>query len=61
MRNKLNEKLIQSQIGYKTLAMLDHYRNIAFAGDREKIRAAQVEIFGGLLLEAEVRVVGKKE
>jgi integrase len=57
MRDKLNEKLLQSQTGHKTLAMLDHYSEHRIAGDRERIRAAQVEIFGGLLPKAEVLVI----
>jgi hypothetical protein len=52
MRDKLNEKLLQSQTGHKTIAMLDHYSEHRIAGERERIRQAQVEVFGGLLEEA---------
>jgi integrase len=49
MRDKLNEKLLQSQTGHKTIAMLNHYSEHRIAGDRERIRQSQVEVFGGLL------------
>jgi hypothetical protein len=49
MREKVNEKLLQSQTGHKTLVMLNHYSEHKIAGDREKIQAAQIETFGGLL------------
>jgi integrase len=52
MRDRVNEKLLQSQTGHKTIAMLDHYSEHRIAGDRERIRQAQVEVFGGLLGEA---------
>jgi integrase len=49
MREKVNEKLLQRQTGHKTIVMLDHYSGHKIAGDREKIREAQVATFGGLL------------
>jgi len=49
MRDKINEKLLQSQTGHKTLVMLDHYAGHKITGDRERIRQAQIETFGGLL------------
>jgi hypothetical protein len=51
MRERVNEKLLQRQTGHKTLVMLDHYSGHRLAGDREKIREAQIETFGGLLPE----------
>jgi integrase len=51
MRERVNEKLLQRQTGHKTLVMLDHYSGHKIAGDREKIREAQIETFGGLLPE----------
>jgi integrase len=51
MRDKVNEKLLQSQTGHKTLVMLDHYAGHKITGDRERIRTAQIETFGGLLPE----------
>jgi integrase len=49
MRDKLNEKLLQSQTGHKTISMLDHYSGHRIAGDRERIRQAQKDIFGALI------------
>ena len=49
MRDKVTEKLLQSQTGHKTLSMLDHYAGHKITGDRERIRIAQIETFGGLL------------
>ena len=49
MIKKVNKKLLQQQTGHKTLAMLEHYGNHETAGDRERVRAAQLEAFGGLL------------
>jgi integrase len=52
MRERIDEKLLRSQTGHKTLAMLDHYSNHSKEGDRERIQAAQVAVFGGLLPES---------
>ena len=52
MRDKVTEKLLQSQTGHKTLAMLEHYADHKITGDRERIRQAQIETFGGLLPDA---------
>jgi hypothetical protein len=49
MREKVNEKLLQQQTGHKTLVMLNHYAGHKIAGDRERIRQAQIETFGNLL------------
>jgi integrase len=49
MRDKLNEKLLQSQTGHKTIPMLEHYSDHSLAGDREKIRQAQKDVFGALI------------
>jgi integrase len=49
MRDKVTEKLSQSQTGHKTLSMLDHYAGHKITGDRERIRQAQIEMFGALL------------
>jgi integrase len=51
MRERVNEKLLQQQTGHKTLVMLDHYAGHKIAGDRERLREAQIETFGGLLPE----------
>jgi integrase len=49
MRDKLNRKLLKSQTGHKTDPMLDHYGDHLLAGDQEKIRQAQREVFGELI------------
>ena len=49
MRERVTEKLLQAQTGHKTIAMLDLYSGHRIAGDRERIRQAQIELFGGLL------------
>jgi integrase len=49
MRDRLNEKLLQSQTGHKSLAMLGHYSDHLLEGDRERIRQAQMDVFGGLV------------
>jgi hypothetical protein len=49
MRDKVNEKLLQSQTGHKTLEMLNHYAGHRIAGDRERLRQAQIETFSSLL------------
>jgi integrase len=49
MRDRVNEKLLQSQTGHKTLAMLGLYGDHRKAGDRERIQEAQIEAFGSLI------------
>jgi integrase len=49
MRERVNEKLLQSQTGHKTLTMLEHYSDHRIAGDRKRIQQAQIETFGSLL------------
>ena len=49
MRDKLNEKLLQTQTGHKTLLMLDLYSGHRKAGERELIQQAQKEVCGALI------------
>jgi len=49
MRERVTEKLLQQQTGHKALVMLNHYSGHKIAGDRERIRQAKIETFGGLL------------
>ena len=49
MKDKVNEKLLQSQTGHKSLAMLNHYSEHRILGDKERIQTAQLEMFGDLL------------
>jgi integrase len=52
MRDRVTEKLLQSQTGHKSIKMLDHYSDHRTVGDREKIQAAQREVFKELIPEA---------
>jgi integrase len=49
MKNKIDDKLLQSQTGHKTKTMLEHYSNHILVGDIERIRQAQIQTFSGLL------------
>jgi integrase len=49
LRDKINDKLLQSQTGHKTAAMLDHYSNHRKAGDRLAIQAVVLQAFGPLI------------
>jgi integrase len=51
MREKVNEKILQRQTGHKTLVMLNHYSEHKIAGDRERLREAQIAVFRNLLPE----------
>jgi integrase len=53
MKDKVDDRILQKQTGHKTLSMLDHYSEHAIAGDKAKIKAAQVETFSQLLPAAE--------
>jgi integrase len=61
MRDRVTEKLLQSQTGHKTLAMIEHYSDHQTAGDRERIQAAQIEAFGGLLPSSAIYIKGAAE
>jgi hypothetical protein len=61
MRDRLNEKLLQSRTGHKTIAMPDRYSKHRIAGDREQIRQTQVDAFGGLAGEADYRMAENME
>lgn len=49
MKDKLDSKLLQSQTGHKSLAMLEHYSSHEAIGDRQKIINAELEVFGSML------------
>jgi integrase len=49
MRKKIEDKLLQSQTGHKTIPMLERYSAHLIPGDRDKIREAQREVFSSLL------------
>ena len=54
MADQISTKLLQSQTGHKTTAMLAHYSNHRIVGDEEQIQAAQISIFGGIVNNAHV-------
>lgn len=49
MKEKLNDKLLQTQTGHLTLAMLEHYGNHEKEGEKQKIALAQKNVFSALL------------
>ena len=49
MRDRISARLLQSQTGHKTTAMLEHYSNHRISGDDEQIQQAQIELFGGIV------------
>ncbi|MCL2411463.1 MAG: tyrosine-type recombinase/integrase [Treponema sp.] len=51
MVKKLDKKLLKGETGHLTDEMLDHYANHQTIGDRERIQAAKLETFAGLLPE----------
>ncbi|GBR76119.1 integrase [Candidatus Termititenax persephonae] len=51
MRDKITDKLLQSQTGHKSNRMLKHYSNHTIDGDTERIQQAQATTFSGLLPE----------
>jgi len=61
MRERVNEKLLQSQTGHKTISMLNLYSDHRIAGDRERIQAAQKEVFGALIPSGAIRIEGAAE
>ena len=60
MRDKVSEKLLQSQTGHKTLAMLEHYSNHKITGDEERIRQAQIGLFGGIVSASTITLDEKR-
>jgi integrase len=53
MRDKIEDKLLQSQTGHKTFSMLERYSAHRRSGDRDKIQEAQMNAFSPLLPEQE--------
>lgn len=49
LRDKLDDRLLQSQTGHKSLPMLDRYSAHRKSGDRDKIIKAQKEVFSAFL------------
>jgi integrase len=61
MIRKLDKKLLKSQTGHLTDVMLNHYSDHEIEGDREIIKAKQIETFAGLLPERSNILVFKPE
>jgi hypothetical protein len=53
---KLEKKLLKSQTGHLTDAMLAHYGEHQTEGDRKTIQAMAVKTFGGLLPSGAVSI-----
>lgn len=49
MSDKVNQRILQTQTGHKTLAMLEHYGNHSLESDISKIEAAQIELFNDIV------------
>ena len=56
LMGKLEKKLLKSQTGHLTDAMLSHYGEHLKAGDREQIQTVQREIFGELIPSGAIRI-----
>jgi integrase len=61
MIKKLDRKLLKGQTGHLTDEMLTHYSDHETEGDREIIRATQIEIFAGLIPERQKLLMFKNE
>jgi integrase len=51
MIDKVARKLLKKQTGHKTDVMLRRYGEHLISGDRERVREARVEAFGGLVAD----------
>lgn len=60
MREKVSEKLLQSQTGHKTMAMLEHYSDHKITGDDEKIQNAQIELFGNIVDNSSIELTSQR-
>ena len=49
MSDRVNQRVLQSQTGHKTLAMLEHYGNHSIESDMNEVEAAQIEMFGEIV------------
>jgi len=61
MIRKLGKKLLKTQTGHRTDAMLNHYGDHETDGDRELIKAVGRETFAGLLPERPKMLVFKND
>lgn len=49
MSDKVNQRILQTQTGHKTLAMLEHYGNHSLESDVNEVEAAQLELFNAIV------------
>lgn len=56
MHDRVNTKLLQSQTGHKTIAMLEHYAGHEVTGDVERIQTAQLEMFGDVVSKFDIEI-----
>ena len=49
MSDRVNQRVLQSQTGHKTLAMLEHYGNHSIEADMNEVESAQLEMFGEIV------------
>lgn len=61
MKDRISEKLLQSQTGHKTLAMLEHYADHKISGDDEQVKRAQIDVFGGIVEKAHLEALDRKQ
>lgn len=61
MKDRLSEKLLQSQTGHKTVEMLEHYASHKIIGDDEKIQQAAAGVFGDIVSRAHFDNLDKKK
>lgn len=61
MKDRLSEKLLQSQTGHKTVEMLEHYASHKIIGDDEKIQQAAIGVFGDIVNHAHFDKFDRKE
>ena len=52
MSDKVNQRVLQTQTGHKTLAMLEHYGNHSIESDMNEVETAQLEMFGEIVNKA---------
>ena len=52
MSDKVNQRILQTQTGHKTLAMLEHYGNHSLESDVNEVEAAQLELFDSIVNSA---------
>ena len=49
MSDKVNQRVLRTQTGHKTLAMLEHYGNHSIESDINEVESAQIEMFGEIV------------